>query len=423
MRLAVIVSEFPKTSETFVLRDLLAFHELGAEVRIYYLAPYRHGETVHDFARPVLEWVHHEAMIRSRTVWAGTSQALRHQGGTLARTVGRMATGFRREPERLAKSLALMPKILALAADAQAWGADHIHATFAAHPATAAWIIGRLTGIPYSVSCHAHDIFTTHALLDAKLGEAAFVRTISDFNKTYLTRHVPGLHPDRIKIIRCGMDLRELQPLPAKPRGAQFEILFVGRLAPQKGIDVLLRALAVAPRHWRLDIMGDGPEGDRLKTLADRLGVGERVRWHGSCRFEDIARAYATADVIAAPSIIGPGGRTEGIPNVLMEALACGRPVVASRVSGVPELVVDGVSGLLVPPGNVEALVAALRRIEDDPAHAAAMAQAGRRMIEQHYDLKVTAASQFNAFLHHRHRAQGAPATTPATAIDPQSSS
>jgi glycosyltransferase involved in cell wall biosynthesis len=218
------------------------------------------------------------------------------------------------------------------------------------------------------------------------------------------------------------MDLRELQPLPVKPRGAQFQILFVGRLAPQKGIDVLLRALAVTPHHWRLDIMGDGPEGDRLKTLAGHLGVGERVRWHGSCRFEDIARAYATADVVAAPSIIGPGGRTEGIPNVLMEALACERPVVASRVSGVPELVVDGVSGLLVPPGDVEALVAALRRIEDDPAQAAAMAQAGRRIIEQHYDLRNTAASQFNAFLQHRHRAEGAPATAPAAAINPRSS-
>ncbi len=403
MRLAVIVSEFPKTSETFVLRDLLAFHELGAEIRLYYLAPYRRDETVHGFVAPVQDWVHHESLLASRRVWAAAAAAPRRHGGRLAGGIARMARGFRADPERLVKSMALVPKILALAEDAQAWGADHVHAAFAAHPATAAWLIGRLTGIPYSVSCHAHDIFTSQTLLDAKLGEAAFVRTISEYNKDFLIRRVPGLDPRRIQVIRCGMDLRALTPLPPKPRGDSFNILFVGRLAPQKGVDVLLRALTerAAEPGWRLDVIGDGPERRRLQALAQNLGLAGRVRWHGNQPFETVSEAYAAADVVAAPSIIGPGGRTEGIPNVLMEALARRRPVVASRVSGIPELVVHGHSGLLVPPGDSAALAEALRQTAQAPAEAARTASAGREMVERLHDLRVTAASQFAAFAAH----------------------
>ncbi len=404
MRLAVVVSEFPKTSETFVLRDLMAFRELGAEVRVYYLAPYRRNETLHDFARPVAGWVHHERMA-GRRAWAALARAWLRRGAPMAGIARQLTQGFRHEPELLAKSLALLPKIAALAEDAVAWGAEHVHAAFAGHPATAAWVIGRLTGIPYSVSCHAHDIFTTQSLLDVKLGEAAFVRTISDYNKAFLQTHVPGLDERRIRVIRCGMDLRVLPPLAPREPDAHFNILFVGRLAPQKAVDVLLRALAAGEPHWRLDVMGDGQERERLQALARLLGLADRVRWHGNCRFEDIIEGYRHADVVAAPSIIGPGGRTEGIPNVLMEALACHRPVIASRVSGIPELVIDGQTGLLVPPGEVGALTEALRRIEADTARAAAMAVAGRRIVEQQFDLATTAARQYEAFAAHCGRA------------------
>lgn len=402
MRLAVIVSEFPKTSETFVMRDLLSFHELGAEIRLYYLAPYRHSETLHDFARPVLDWVHHERMLLSRRVLGGAARTL-VRPGALRAVIGDMVRGYAREPELLAKSLALLPKISAIAEDMAAWGADHVHAAFAAHPATAAWAVRRLTGIPYSVSCHAHDIFTTQAFLPVKLGEAAFVRAISDYNRDFLLRHVPGLRPDQIRVIHCGLDLQALQPLPPAPRGPDFNILFIGRLVPQKGVDVLLRALALpeAGPDWRLDILGDGPERAALEGLCRQLGLEGRVRWHGNQPFESIARALAAAHVLATPSIIGPGGRTEGIPTVLMEALALHRPVIASQVSGIPELVVHGRTGLLVPPGDAAALAGALRAIALDPPRAAAMAEAGRKLVEQEFDLRVNAGRQLQAMTHH----------------------
>ncbi|MBW7850269.1 MAG: glycosyltransferase [Rhodospirillales bacterium] len=413
MRLAVIVSEFPKTSETFVLRDLLAFHDLGAELRLYHLAPYRHSETLHDFARPVLDWVHRQGMFDARA-WAALTRAVRRRPTVMGGVSKTLATGFASEPELLAKSLALLPKVAALAEDAEGWRAEHIHAEFAGHPATAAWIIGRLTGIPYSVSCRAHDIFASQALLDRKLGEAAFVRTNCQHNKDFLLRHVPELVAESIEVIHSGMDLRDLSPLPPRNPDGTFRVLFVGRLAPQKGVDVLLRAFAAGSSAWHLDIIGDGPERGRLEGLARQLGLTGRVRWHGALRFEDVVPAYANADAVVAPSIIGPGNRTEGIPNVLMEALACNRPVVASAVSGIPELVIDGHTGLLVPPGEAGAVAAALRRIQADPDHAFAMAAAGRRRVEAEFDLASTTARQFAAFSAHR----GPPSLKPPGAAD-----
>ncbi|MBF0336105.1 MAG: glycosyltransferase family 4 protein, partial [Alphaproteobacteria bacterium] len=298
MRLAVIVSEFPKTSETFVLRDLVKFRQLGADIRLYHLAPYRKRETLHDFARPVRDWVRRLPMLPLTTA-AGVAAG---RPRVVARLLADMTRGLGGEPVLLAKSLALTPRMLAIAEDAAIWGADHVHAAFAAHPATAAWMTGRLTGIPYSVSCHAHDIFSTHALLDRKLGEAAFVRTISDYNKAYLLRHVPGLTPRQIRVIRCGMDLSTLAPLPAPQPAAAFRMLFVGRLAPQKGIDVLLRAMTEpnAAPHWRLTVIGDGPERRRLTAMARALGVAPRVSWLGARGFEVVAQAYGEADVVVA---------------------------------------------------------------------------------------------------------------------------
>lgn len=403
MRLAVIVSEFPKTTETFILRDLVQFRQMGAALRLYYLAPYRTGETVHDFARPVLSCVHHEAMALSPRVAGATLRSLGRRPGPLGQAVGRIAEGYRREPALLAKSLALVPKILALAEDMTIWGADHVHAEFAGHPATAAWLAHRLTGLPYSVSCRAHDIFTTQSLLDVKLAEASFVRTVSDYNKAFLLRHVPGLTPERIEVIHSSLDVAAIDPPPPRPRGGSFDILFVGGLRSHKGVDVLLRAMAApwTPPHWRLDLIGDGPERRALERLASDLGLGGRARFHGSRPFEAIARAYGEAHVVVAPSVVGPGGRTEGIPNVMIEALAYRRPAIASRVTGVPELILHGRTGLLVEPGDAEGLAEALLRTERDPEEAAAMAAEGRRHVERHFDLRVNARRQLDAFTRH----------------------
>jgi glycosyltransferase involved in cell wall biosynthesis len=402
MKLGIIVTEFPKTTETFILRDLLHFHECGHEVRIYHLAPYRRSEIVHDFARPALAWVRPVGSFLGGRGLAALARGVLRRPGKVFAVVARMAWGYRSDPLVLLKSLALLPRCFAVAEDLAAWRAGHVHAEFAGHPATCAWIVGRMTGLPYSVSCRAHDIFRSQAMLGTKLGEASFVRTISQFNRRFLLDRLRGLDESKLSVIHSSVDLSKIPPLPA-PHAGTFRVLYVGSLQLRKGVDVLLQALAGASElgDWACDIIGGGPEAECLSELARSLGVSDRVRFMGPQPFEAVSAAYAAANVVAVPSVIGPKGRTEGIPNVVIEALAHQRPVIATNVSGVPELVTDGVTGWLVRPGDPIGLRAALHAIRRDPETAYRIALRGRQRVENEFDLAKSARAQLEKFAQH----------------------
>lgn len=399
MRLGYIVTEFPKITETFILRDLVVFDRKGHDIGIFHLTPARKGEVIHDFAEHMLAKARSRPFLFSTVVLGALFRAARRQPATLARVAGRIAADCLGDPVTMLKSWAILPKSLAFAEDLERWGADHVHAGFAGHPATAAWIIGRFTGIPYSVSCHAHDIFVTQALLGPKLREAAFVRTISAFNRDFLLDRFPDLDRDRIEIIHCGADTDGIGIVDGMP-GEPFVILYVGALEVRKGVDNLLRALAQTEFNgdWRCEVVGGGPTAAPLQALAESLAISERVRFLGPRPSKDVAEAYERASVVVVPSIIGPGGRTEGIPTVIMEALAHARPVIASELTGVPELIEDGVTGLLVPPGDIDALAGALRRVRDDPGRALSMARAGRTRVEAEFDATANAEAQLVQF-------------------------
>jgi glycosyltransferase involved in cell wall biosynthesis len=403
MKLAVIVTEYPKATETFILRDVVTFLKAGTDVRIYHLAPYRHREILHEFARPTREIAGTASALSGGATWRGLAASGRALGTMAARTV----RAHRAEPLIMTKSLGLFPKSLAIAEELEAWGCDHVHAEFAGHPATAAWIVNARTGIPYSVSCRAHDIFRTQNLLAEKLGAAAFVRTISDFNKAFLLDHVSGLDPARIHVIHSSVPTDEFAPLPPPATGV-FSVAYVGSLQKRKGVDVLLRALGPlsARRPWRCDIVGGGPEAGRLHALSAELGLGDSVVFHGPQPYQRVAEFYRDANVVVAPSVVGPRGRTEGIPNVMIEALAYQRPAISTRVSGIPELIRHGRTGLLTEPGSVGELARALAWVRAQPEEAYAMAVAGRAEVERSFDLAVNARRQLDLFAAHS-RARG----------------
>lgn len=394
MKLAIIVTEYPKTTEVFILRDVLTFIQLGAEVRFYHLAARNKTEILHDFARPIDKIASHPDLLGGKAIAA----ARRHRRDVASATRDIVRRQWP-EPVLMTKSIAVIVSACAIAEDLQRWGADHVHAEFAGHPATAAWMINRITGIPYSVSCRAHDIFRTQRLLREKLGAAAFVRTISDFGKDFLLRNVPGLTPERINVIHSSVDVGIIPKLCPKI-GGTFHILFVGSLQKRKGVDILLRALArLGFNDWRCTIAGDGPDRRMLEALAQELGFDDgRVTFIGRQDFNAVTKLYGDADVVAVPSIIGPKGRTEGIPNVAIEGLAFQRPVISTALSGIPELIQNGVTGQLVAPGEVQELVDAITFVRNDPDAAHRMARAGRRHVEQQFSLSVNARRQFDLF-------------------------
>jgi glycosyltransferase involved in cell wall biosynthesis len=397
MKLAVIVTEFPKSTETFIYRDLVTFIEAGADVRLYHVAPYRTRQTLHGFAAP----------LKTRAVDLGfwqpgaVARALLRRPMRVLCSIATMLWRYRRHPKIAAKSLALVPKALAIAEDARAWGATHVHAEFAGHPATAAWLGRRAGGLPYSVSCRAHDLFRTQALLAEKLGEAQAVRTVSEFGRAFVQARVAGMADRDVHVIHSSVDVGRIVPVETAPATDPFHILYVGALEPKKGVGHLLDALTIAHdalRDWRCTLIGHGPDAEALRARAGALGLGDRVSFAGMQPFEAVAEAYRTASVCVAPSVIGPNGRQEGIPNVMIEALAYQRPAITTAISGIPELIEDGVTGLLVPPGDASALAEALLRVQRNPAAALAMAKRGRAHVEREFDLAVNARRQLALF-------------------------
>jgi len=408
VRIGIIVSDFPKVTETFILRDLVHNHHSGHEMRIFHLTPWRKDEVVHGFAQQTLGWATTFPFLFDSRVLGALARALIRHPLTLLVIISTIIREFLTEPANMLKALAIVPKSLAMAENLAAWETHHIHAEFAGHPATAAWIVHRMTGLPFSVSCHAHDIFRTQRLLKQKLTAASFVRCISEFNRNFLRQRFPQLIDHPLPVIHVGVDTQNIQPLLAA-HSDTFHILYVGSLQIRKGINFLLQALAQLagegaaslPANWRCDIVGDGPEAKNLAALAQKLGLDSQVTFHGAQPFEQVSRFLTHCNLLTVPSIEAAGGRTEGIPTVIMEALAHQRPVIASRLSGIPELIVDGDTGYLITPGDAAGLATAITHVANNPDAAMDTARRGRRRIEQEFDMVTNADARLQLYLQH----------------------
>jgi len=407
MKIAIIVTEFPSTTETFIMRDVVKFLDWGHDVRLYHLLPYNRRATLHDFAKQVVPRARGIRFFDGRVLRETLSVAVR-RAPTLLRILGDLLRHGWKDPEIIVKSFGIVPKSLVIARELQAWDAEHVHGEFAGHPTTCAWIVHRMTAIPYSASCRAHDIFIRQTLLGLTLWEAAAVRCISRYNIDFLRRHVPKLRTKPMQVIHSSIDLSTIQVSDREPK-AVFSILYVGSLTPRKGVDDLLNALAQLPQGltWTLTLIGDGQERQALEHLTAVLRISDSIRFAGPQRFEQVALAYRDCDVLVAPSRFGRAGRTEGIPNVVIEALGHQRPVITTRISGIPELVEDGVTGLLVEPNDPQSLCRALQRVYNDPAAADAMAKRGRARVESEFDLDKNARAQVAMFEAANRRALG----------------
>ena len=263
-----------------------------------------------------------------------------------------------------------------------------MHAHFASYPALAAWVAWRLTDVPYSFTAHAHDIFIHQRFLARKARDALFVVAISDFNRRFIRSGAPDSAP--IHVVHCGVDPAAYAFRPPDFGGdGPLRALCVAALREYKGHRVLLDALAGDPALERVevDLVGGGELRAELEAHAARLGLSDRVRFLGGQPEEEVRRLLGEADLFVLPSIRGSDGDMEGLPVALMEALACGLPTVSTDISGIPELVRDGETGVLARPADPVALRAALARVIADPAAARERAEAGRRLVEAEFDV------------------------------------
>jgi glycosyltransferase involved in cell wall biosynthesis len=275
-------------------------------------------------------------------------------------------------------------------------GVTHLHAHFAHEATRVTMLAARLTGLPYSFTAHARDIYSEdvdYRLLREKVERARFAVTETNFNLAFMGSHVGAAAASRVHVVHNGVDLERFAPEPA-PLAADPLILSVGRLVEKKGFPTLIsacRLLRDRGRRFRCEIIGYGELRPRLEEDIRAAGLADVVRLVGMRSQEDLPAEYRRAAVFAMPAIIGEDGNRDSLPTVLLEALACGVPVVASRVTGIPEIVDDGRNGLLVEPGDADGLSRALERLLADGELRERFGEAGRAKAEQKFDIKTNA--------------------------------
>jgi glycosyltransferase involved in cell wall biosynthesis len=377
--IAYILKRFPRFSETFIMNELLAHEAAGAATHIYsLLAP--PDEPRH--AR--LSDLKAEVMIL-KALGKGPDGIPRPGDETLF-------SG--KSPQEIG---ALLRKASAIAEDAQARGVTHFHAHFGSDTTTVACLAARAIGGTYSFTAHAKDIYHTYvtpeadaAMRRAKLREAAFVATVSDYN----ARHLSELCPEA-RVIRLynGIDLASFEPvLPADQRPGH--LIAVGRMVAKKGFDVLLDACATLRARnvpFSLSLVGSGPLEEALRAQRARLGLDDIVSMDGPLPQEALIDKMGTAQAAVLPCVVTDSGDRDGLPTVLLEAMARGLPVVTTTVSGGPEIVSDGLTGRLCAPDDATSLANALEDVLAVPERANLMGQAGRRHAEALFDLKINA--------------------------------
>ena len=357
--IAVILSRYPLITEVFIMREVQELQAQGQPVRLVPLMVER-AKLMHPEAKTLARDALFTPFL-SLAIIAANLRMLRRDPRRYGKTLHQILWGTAGSPGVALKSLALWPKAVYLAERLEGEGIRHVHAHYATHPATVAFVIAALTPITFSFTVHAHDIFVNRALLGTKIRRARFVRSISRFNRRFLEVHYPTIAENKTHVIHVGVDTRRYRGnAPAgRAENTPPRILCIAALQTYKGIPVLLEACAElreSGASFRCEIIGDGPLRRRLQRQIERRSLQHHVHLLGARTQQEVRAHLRLADVVVLPSIVAPDGQMEGIPVVLMEALAADRPVVAADLSGIPELIEDGQTGLLFEPENAAQL-------------------------------------------------------------------
>jgi colanic acid/amylovoran biosynthesis glycosyltransferase len=386
MRTAYILLRFPDPTETFIFREIIDLKRLGLPLQVFTL----YGEKTEHLSAEMraaradvhrLGWRALPSMIRAIGLWWRRKPQVVKD---LFRAMGRQRW---RDIEKSAENIIALLASFELARRLEVEGIEHIHAPWASGCATAAWAASKLIGRPFSFTARAWDIYPPDGLIHDKIRDAVLVRTETAANIRHLSIYAEG-KLDKFRVTYNGVPLRADRDAPVAMR-PPYRLLAMGRFVRKKGFDQLLYAaklLADAEVDFRLTIAGDGALRWPLKWLAYRLNIADRVHFPGFVPHDEVTQLFAAGDIFIMPCIVAPSGDRDGLPTVILEALAHRVPVITTPVSGIPELIEDGVSGLLVPERNPAAIAAAVQRLIADRETALALAESGRARVREQFD-------------------------------------
>lgn len=399
-KIAYIVSRFPKLTETFILYEILAMErQLGIKAEIYSLL--REKEKVlNPEVRGLMSRAHFERLFSWRTVRAN-AVCLCNQPGTYVRTLASVLRATWRSRNFLLGVIAFFPKAVSFALDMERLQIKHVHAHFATHSAMAGYVVNRLTGIPFSFTARGSDIHLDRRMLKEKVEAAAFVIAVSSFNRDIIVNECGEHTRDKVHVVFGGIDTETVCPA-ARLESGKFKIISVGRFEEVKGQKYLVDACAVLRTRgieFECQLIGEGPLIHDVRRQISSLGLEDYIHISGFRTHKEVIDEVRNSSVAVLATTPTSDGKCEGIPNVLKEAMACAIPVVASKVGGIPELVDDGISGILVPPRDPVAIANAIAALVGDRSMQERMGRAGREKIVREFSLSSSVRRRAELFL------------------------
>jgi len=381
MHIGYVVKRYPRYSETFIVNEILAHEAAGCEITIYALLPPEdtHFQEIISRVRAPVHYLPYKTS-KASELWDVINNdicgermnyaAVENAGNLTAREA---VQGF------------------TLARYIREHGVTHLHAHFATAATVVAKLAGDLSQTPYSLTAHAKDIFhqdVVGAELVAKFRTAKFVVTVSDFNVEYLTQRLGTNATESLFRVYNGLDLAEF---PFIEYGARAPLIVaVGRLVEKKGFSDLISACALLKHEgvrFECQIVGTGPEEEALRAQIRGLNLADVVELAGPMPRSRVKELLTRAAVFAAPCVVGADGNRDGLPTVLIEAMASGTPCVSTDVTAIREVIRDRETGLLIDPGDVRALQARITDLLSHPGLCRNMALAARRVIERDFDI------------------------------------
>jgi colanic acid/amylovoran biosynthesis glycosyltransferase len=385
-RLGYVLKVFPRVSETFVINEILAMESFGEKVNVF-SCHHPPGVVTHatlNLMSASLTYLE-DRVPDEETV----GRARRHLQERFRVTDEQRERFLPRKYVRLAVAMADIGREQQI---------NHLHAHFASRSAHVALLASGIMGCPLSMTAHAKDIYHDEVdpdVLRWKISQAKFVATVTDFNLAHLRALVGDDANARRKIVRVynGIDLSQFRPT-APALAKRPLILSIGRLVEKKGFEVLVRACRILVdegRTFDCEIIGGGEREVSIREIIAELGLDDVVKLRGTLPTEQVAERLREAYALVLPCIVGSDGNVDALPTVIIEAMATARPVISTRLSGIPEMIVDGETGLLAEPSDPVSLARAITDLLATPDRAVAMGLAARRRAEQLFDLTTNA--------------------------------
>jgi glycosyltransferase involved in cell wall biosynthesis len=391
MKIAYVVSSL-KISMTFVVNELEAHEKAGWKVLP--LVSCKPG-TLENFSEVMVKWnklaVHRPGILVQ--IGATLREIITHPL-RFVKVLFWLATLLVHSPGEFAKALYELTVCCCFADKCRRFGAEHIHVHFASRSLSLGLMMGMLTDLPVSCTVHAFDIFTrSHGSLRMRLAKCKFIASVSQFNVEYLRNTCGNSIADLCRVVHCGIDAEKFGSVSRQPEPGR--IVCVCRLSPKKGLDVAIRACAKLRDNnvqFMFEIAGDGPQRRALDELIERLNLADYVKLLGARPNDQLTELFSRASVFLMPCVKTPDGDMDGIPVAMMEAMACELPVVSTAISGIPELVEDGVTGRLAPEKDIDALAQILQELLGDMDKIEQFGKTGRQRVLADFCISENAA-------------------------------